>query len=797
MSIKLKVTIILAFLGLISVGSGIYLFQGLAVAKNDASFIEILGRQRMLSQAMAKSVLGNTTAKDVFETMKNRVVFLDNYITNMRGTYTQTVVSAAKKAGVTVSMDPSKEAHAAVPFPATFTRLVNAKVGDGADLSVSILSDNPINPKSAYITDIDKKAGAMLKENPKQTLNFAEETDGKLMMNFYTADIAVAKGCADCHTKMEGITYKVGDMLGIRRFSMLFSNNVAVGKELLNPNLDEFNTAKSIFSETLSAVRVGGKYPIDLKRTKFAEIPPIEDAEAQVIMADVESMFGKFLTSVDTVLAAKNAGDRAVGVKTTMSLSNSLRKISNDLVAQYTKVANATQNNIRMAIIISTVLILLAVVVVFLFTSKAVLGRMMRLAGDMGVLADGNNDVDIAYVDATDELGNMAKAVQVFKDNAIDRVRLEEEAEKQRVETEAEKEKQRELETQRQQEEMDRQKAEQEAEAERQRQEVEREKAEAEAEAQRQREAQEAEERQKQEAEAERRQMMLDMADNFQSSVGGIVDSVSSAATEMQATSEQLTGNAEKTSEESASVAAAAEQASANVQTVATAAEELSKSIAEISGQVSQSASIANNAVDEADRTNEMIGGLVKAADKIGEVVELINDIASQTNLLALNATIEAARAGEAGKGFAVVASEVGNLASQTAKATEEISEHISGIQSATNDSVTAIEGISKTIGDINEIAGSVASAVEEQGAATQEIARNVEQAAVGTQDVTSNITGVRQVADETGQGANQVQGASTELSKQSEQLRSEVDNFLASIRGDNDTDNEDTSAAA
>ncbi len=428
--------------------------------------------------------------------------------------------------------------------------------------------------------------------------------------------------------------------------------------------------------------------------------------------------------------------------------------------------------------------LLIAIVTVYL-TARSIVNPIQDMTSTMGELADGNNEVDIPGLGNADEIGEMATAVQVFKENAIETKRLEKEAEEQRAQQAQREEEERATEAKRDQEERDRQKAEQEAEAERQRQEVERERQEAETEAQRQREASEAEERQKQQAEEERRQMMLDLADNFQSSVGGIVNGVSSAATEMQATSEQLTNNAEKTSEESASVAAAAEQASTNVQTVAAAAEELSKSINEISSQVVQSSTIASKAVDKAKETNDQVQGLAEAATKIGEVVELINDIASQTNLLALNATIEAARAGEAGKGFAVVASEVGNLASQTAKATEEIGAQINGIQSATNQSVDAIQGITDVIGEISEIASGIAAAVEEQGAATQEIARNVEQAAIGTQDVTTNISGVRQVAEETGQGAKDVNGASSELSKQSELLRSEVDKFLVTIRSD------------
>ncbi len=269
----------------------------------------------------------------------------------------------------------------------------------------------------------------------------------------------------------------------------------------------------------------------------------------------------------------------------------------------------------------------------------------------------------------------------------------------------------------------------------------------------------------------------------FESEIGQVVSTVSSSSSEMKITAASMTSTAETASRQSTAVAAAAEQASTNVQTVASAAEELSSSVAEISRQVSRSAEIAAKAVTDAEHTNAQVQGLATAADKIGEVVKLINDVASQTNLLALNATIEAARAGEAGKGFAVVASEVKNLANETAKATEEITGQIAGIQLATKEAVAAIKSIGETIDSINEIATTIASAVEEQGAATQEIARNVQQAATGTQEVSSNITGVNQAATSTGAAAGQVLGAADQLSHQSEALRGKVETFLSAVK--------------
>ena len=292
------------------------------------------------------------------------------------------------------------------------------------------------------------------------------------------------------------------------------------------------------------------------------------------------------------------------------------------------------------------------------------------------------------------------------------------------------------------------------------------------------------EERQKEEEkQLVRAKHIEDLCLAFDATSSEAVRAVASAAVEMQTSSESMSATAEEANRQSTAVAAASEQASANVQTVATAAEELSSSISEISRQVAQASRIASGAVQQAEQTNAKVQGLADAAQKIGEVVALITDIAEQTNLLALNATIEAARAGDAGKGFAVVASEVKNLANQTAKATEEIGSQIGGIQSATLEAVSAIEAIAKTIAEIDEVNSGIASAVEEQGAATQEIARNVEQAAVGTQEVSSNIGGVNQAANDTGEAANQIRGVAGELAQRSEQLKAQVGEFLDEVR--------------
>ncbi|MFC7453945.1 methyl-accepting chemotaxis protein [Insolitispirillum peregrinum] len=363
------------------------------------------------------------------------------------------------------------------------------------------------------------------------------------------------------------------------------------------------------------------------------------------------------------------------------------------------------------------VVLLLVVAGVSALIQRSITVPLAVLTGNMERLSQGDTAITIEDTDGKSEIGAFARALEVFRANAIERVRMQER------------------------------------------------------------------EHQEEQARVARTGKIESLCSSFASTMQRVLGTVATSVTQLNQASKNLSTGAQETSVQSAAVAAASEQASANVQTVAAATEELYASVNEISRQVQQSSAIAAQAVQQADNTDRSMEGLSVAVGRIGEVVNLINDVANQTNLLALNATIEAARAGEAGKGFAVVANEVKSLANQTSRATEEIAQQIGAVQQETRGAVEAIRAIAGTIEDISHIAAGIAAAVEEQGAATQEIARNVQEAAHGTDEVNRNIQGVSVAAGHVDEAAVQVHDAALHLNREAEDLRQTVEDFLGGIR--------------
>ncbi|HEY3796298.1 MAG TPA: methyl-accepting chemotaxis protein [Bradyrhizobium sp.] len=566
-----------------------------------------------------------------------------------------------------------------------------------------------------------------------------------------TRDAARLDGVKHLAREFDNFAATFADILKVKgENAQIVQNQLVRGGAMLRYKLDDLAStageesladvefaAKQVAAQYLAMTTLANTFVLNsdvavansaLARLKFVEnalqtIPTTNDKvapgvkEATGMLAEYRQAFGKLLENVQTIndLVTRMNGAAGAIMQGSSAMKADLVSDQQRLEAESDAAIVQTEHLIMMLAAGGFLLgALLAMVL-----GKGISRPMIAMCKAMRELANGNFDVVLPGLGRSDEVGEMAAAVEEFKLRAI-------------------------------------------------------------AKAERDAAAQEAQNKASSEA---RRIELIRFADEFEAAVGAIVSNVSASAVQLEAAAGTLTRTAETTQSLSSQVAGASEEASSNMQSVASATEELSASVDEIGKRVRESNRIAEAAVQQAEQTDGRIGKLSRAAQQIGDVVKLITAIAEQTNLLALNATIEAARAGDAGRGFAVVAAEVKSLASQTARATDEISSHIAGMQGATQESVAAIKEIGGTIGQISNISSSISAAVEQQSTATQEIARSVQNVAQGTNEAASNIMQVNRGATETGSASEDVLNSARTLSSESTRLRAELDRFMANIR--------------
>lgn len=792
-SLKQKNVGIFSFLIFVVFLSGAVIFGALSKSKEVTDITNVLGRQRMLSQAMGKSALGTAMAKSRKKTIEQQVSSLDRYISLMRLVYTKDVIPAVKKANIKISSDPESENQPSVPFPATLTRLINEKFGSGREFSIDIISDNPVNPNKGLKTELDKEAFSYIKKNPTEIFSRTYEDNGKLYMGLYTADVATADACASCHTALKGKAYKVGDIFGMRSYNLLFSEDIALGNAELQAGLTEYEMAKKMFAQTLAAVKDGGEYFLDLAGKETRTASPITDEITRSKIADVEVKFKELMLHVTSLLKAEvNSTPYRVAQQNIITVSNDLRKASDTLVDFYAKEANRNQQKIRWTVILSSLITLAILLSVMYYMSAFIIRPITQLSQVLGEMAKGNfKQQSKLYTDSYDEIGSLSETYNVLLDTMQDIVKQAEDIAAGNLTNQYDLEGDLSVAFKKMTQELI--------------------------------EKQKADQKFKEMAEERRVQ-----ADDLQKKVDHLLQVVSYAARGDLTRKVLVTGKdaigqmgsglivffkkltesisailqasnilARSATEISGAIqdqAAVTAQQAASVTEISATVEELSSSSSEVAVAATNVAEFSSSALHESERGVEALENLKtkmdeitednnvnikeivdlgKKSNEIGKVMEIINNIADQTKLIAFNAAIEAASAGEAGKRFSVVAVEIRRLADSVMESTGDIAGKIEEIQQSVNRLVITSEKGSKkiqegtqltgqTISDLNKL---VSGAKATADAATQ-ISLSTSQQKVATDQV---LLALKEIVKGSRQTSNAIKQTSTVTGKLSE----------------------------
>ncbi len=410
LALKTKLAIVIVAMVVVTTFLGATVYYSLEKGNDDADVVNAAGRQRMLSQAMSKSVLSYSSTRGALQGIQTQIFELSRYITNMRQVYSTTVTRPAKQAGMLVSAHPEAETMPALPLPATFTRLVGEAFKVGGNVEVDVIAKEPLNPEQGLRDEIDRQAFEAILADPEKIFSQDVERDGKLYLRFYAADRATSelKG---------GYPYKIGDVMGVRRFSVLFAKNPAVGRARLTPNLDEYETSLQVFSRTLAAFKSGGAVPADLEMRNSFHFPGVGDSEQRSKISEIEGKFKDFTDSVDRLLGAQvGSDDYWLAQREVPNLANELRRTSDELTSLFSNAAHINQTNVRLAVGVMVVVTIIAFLGLYFLLSRVVLTPLAEMARVADRIAEGDLTQRL-QTDRSDEVGRLFGALDAMSQN--------------------------------------------------------------------------------------------------------------------------------------------------------------------------------------------------------------------------------------------------------------------------------------------------------------------------------------------------------------------------------------------